>query len=151
VETDLLGSIMLSGPGAGGDATASAVAGDIADIARGIALPVFGKPASSLAPYEQARMRRHEGGYYIALNLYDRPGAFASIANRMAECEISLQSVVQRENSDGARTDAGNKAMPVIIITHETNEKAIADALTFIKQDGNVVGEPKMIRIEKLS
>ena len=151
VETDLLGSIMLSGPGAGGDATASAVAGDIADIARGTALPVFGKPASSLQSYERARMRRHEGGYYIALNLHDRSGAFASIANRMAECEISLQSVVQHENSGDVDADDGAKAKPVIIITHETNEKAVADALSLIKQDGNVVGEPKMIRIETLS
>ena len=69
----------------------------------------------------------------------------------MAECEISLQSVVQHEKSDDVDADSGDKAMPVVIITHETNEKAIADALAFIKQDGNVVGEPKMIRIEKLS
>ena len=69
----------------------------------------------------------------------------------MAENEISLQSVVQHENSGEADTDGGDKAMPVIIITHETSEKAVADALAFIKQDGNVVGEPKMIRIEKLS
>lgn len=154
VESDLLGSIMLSGPGAGGDATASAVAGDIVDLARGLQVPVFGKAASNLAPFERARMRRHEGAYYVALELYDRPGAFASIANRMAELEISLQSVVQHERGTSGK-EGGNerddKAVPVIIITHETNEKAVSDALTLIKEDGNVVGEPKMIRIEKLS
>ena len=147
IEADKVGSLMLSGPGAGGDATASAVAGDIADIARGVKPPVFGRPAVDLKPYERARMRRREGGYYIALNLLDRSGAFASIATRMAECDISLKSVVQHSDSKDAETDA----LPVIIITHETSEKAIGEVLDFIIQDGHVVGEPKMIRIEKLS
>ena len=147
IEADKVGSLMLSGPGAGGDATASAVAGDIADIARGLKMPVFGRPAVDLVPYERSRMRKHEGGYYIALNLLDKPGAFSSIATRMAECDISLQSVVQRSSDK----DPKNDALPVIIITHETTEKAIGDVLDFLLKDGHVVGEPKMIRIEKLS
>ena len=147
IEADKVGSLMLSGPGAGGDATASAVAGDIADIARGLKTPVMGRPAADLKPYEQARMRRHEGGYYIALNLLDQSGAFASIATRMAECDISLKSVVQ--HSDSKNEESG--ALPVIIITHETTEKAIGEVMDFIIKDGHVVGEPKMIRIEKLS
>lgn len=146
VEADKVGSLMLSGPGAGGDATASAVAGDIADIARGLNTPVFGRPAVELKPYMRARMRRHEGGYYIALNLLDRSGAFASIATRMADCDISLQSVVQHSR----RKEMKAEALPVVIITYETTEKAIGDVLDLIVKDGNVVGEPKMIRIEKL-
>jgi len=147
IEADKVANLMLSGPGAGGDATASAVAGDITDIARGLNVPVFGRRASDLKPYERARMRRHEGGYYISLNLLDRSGAFASIATRMAECDISLQSVVQHSRKKNTKSEA----LPVVIITHDTTEKAVSKALGFIVKDGNVVGKPKMIRIEKLS
>lgn len=147
IEADKVANLMLSGPGAGGDATASAVAGDITDIARGLNVPVFGRRASDLKPYERARMRRHEGGYYIALNLLDRSGAFASIATRMAECDISLQSVVQHSRKKNTKSEA----LPVVIITHDTTEKAVSKALGFIVKDGNVIGKPKMIRIEKLS
>ena len=49
VDADFVGELMLSGPGAGGDATASAVVADIVDIARGVRVPPFGRPAASLA------------------------------------------------------------------------------------------------------
>ncbi|MEO1066518.1 MAG: homoserine dehydrogenase [Pseudomonadota bacterium] len=150
VEADRVGALLLSGPGAGGDATASAVAADIADIARGMMMPVFGKPATMLAPYERARMRLHEGGYYIALHLLDRPGAFASIATEMARCDISLQSVVQHRRSTDASSGGDAVAQPVVIITHETTEKAVKQALEAIVDGGSVVGKPKMIRIENL-
>ena len=96
VEADFVGQLVLSGPGAGGDATASSVMSDIADIARGDRVGTFGRPASSLEPYRRAAMRAHEGGYYIRLSVYDRPGAFAAIARRMADAAISLESIVQR-------------------------------------------------------
>lgn len=147
IEADRVGCLVLTGPGAGGDATASAVVGDITDIARGSKCPVFGRPASQLEPYQQAKMRLHEGGYYIALSLIDRAGSFASIAARMAEFGVSLKSVVQHDGDTGD----GKEAQPVVIITHETTERAIAGALDLIASDGNVVGKPKMIRIERLS
>ena len=55
VEGDFIGAVMLSGPGAGGNATASAVVGDIIDLARGVRVPPLGRPAASLEPYRQAR------------------------------------------------------------------------------------------------
>ena len=101
VEGDFIGSVMLSGPGAGGNATASAVVGDIIDLARGVRVPPLGRPAASLQPYRQARMQAHEGGYYLRLKVRDRPGAFAAIARRMAEAGISLDSIVQRNRPLG--------------------------------------------------
>ena len=80
VEADFVGQLVLSGPGAGGEATASSVMSDIADIARGDRVGTFGRPASELEPYRRAAMRAHEGGYYVRLSVYDRPGAFAAIA-----------------------------------------------------------------------
>src|SRR5690606_15167865 len=71
IETDILGELLLSGPGAGGNATASAVIGDVADIAKSRPGfqhgPVFRRPAKELAPYKKAAMRKHEGDCFIRL------------------------------------------------------------------------------------
>ena len=80
IDADAVGSITLAGPGAGGDATASAVIADIVDVARGLQIKPLGRPAGELDPYVRAKMRAHEGGYYIRVTVPDRPGAFASIA-----------------------------------------------------------------------
>lgn len=146
VDSDLLGSILLAGPGAGGDATASAVLSDIMDVAGGVLPPTLGLPPSKLVPYKRARMRAHEGGYYIRLSVYDRVGAFASIARRMAENEISLESIVQRRREHAADATTA----PVILVTHETTEAAVRKALELVSRDGHLKGEPKMIRIEAL-
>ncbi len=149
VEADVVGQIVLSGPGAGGNATASAVAGDLCDIAKSRPgfqqAPALGKPARQLRPYKRARMRAHEGGYFIRLSLNDRAGAFASIASRMAEENISLESIVQHHGKSG-EAEGGFK--PVILITHETTESAISTALEKIKADGHLAAPSQMIRIE---
>ncbi|MGD9916323.1 MAG: ACT domain-containing protein, partial [Rhizobiaceae bacterium] len=135
-----------SGPGAGGNATASAVVGDIADIAKSRPGfqhgPVFGRPAKELKPYKQAKIRSHAGGYFIRLTVHDRTGVFASIAKRMADNEISLESIVQR-----AATDDQHKT--VILVTHETTEAAVRKAVEGITKDGHLVDKPQVIRIER--
>jgi homoserine dehydrogenase len=154
VEADFVGQLVLAGPGAGGEATASSVMSDIADIARGDRMGTFGRPASSLEPYRRAAMRTHEGGYYVRLSVYDRPGAFAAIARRMADCGISLESIVQRRRAP--KTTAPEHPVPeapqpVIMITYETTEAAIRQALEGIAADGHVASDPQMIRIEPLA
>lgn len=146
VDTDLLGSILLAGPGAGGAATASAVLSDILDVAAGTSVPTLGIAPQQLAPYRRARMRAHEGGYYIRLQVADEVGAFAAIARRMAENQISLESIVQRRRED---EDGG--VAPVILITHDTTEAAVRKALDAVQRDGHLRGDPRMIRIEKLA
>ncbi|WP_428688401.1 homoserine dehydrogenase [Roseibium sp.] len=153
VDGDFVGEIVLVGPGAGGNATASSVVADIADIARGDETPVLGMPAADLKDYQRARMRMHEGGYYIRLSVYDRPGAFAEIARCMGEAGISLESIVQKRHAteDGparANTDA---PQPVILITYETTEVAMKEALEAVMSKGVVAEKPQMIRIEKLN
>lgn len=154
VDGDFVGDIMLVGPGAGAHATASAVVGDIADIARGIRGATFAVPAKSLKPHQRARMRAHEGGYYIRLSVYDRPGAFAAIAGRMAEQDISLESIVQQRGASelpGIAPDMGRGApTTVVMITHRTTEAAIRRALDAIEGDGHVDEKPQMIRIERM-
>ncbi|MGO1161524.1 homoserine dehydrogenase [Brucella pseudogrignonensis] len=150
IETDLLGELLLSGPGAGGNATASAVIGDIADIAKSRPGfqhgPVFGTPAKALQPYKRAKMRKHAGGYFIRLTVYDRIGAFAAIAKRMAENDISLESIVQRPLMD---SDVSDGIKTVILVTHETTESAVKKALEVILKDDHLVNKPQMIRIER--
>jgi len=93
---DFLGQIMLEGKGAGEGPTASAVVADILDIANGVVLPPFGLPVADLKPFEHSRMRAHEGEYYLRLLVHDKPGAVAAITQRMAEQDISLDSIVQK-------------------------------------------------------
>nr|WP_321483280.1 homoserine dehydrogenase [uncultured Cohaesibacter sp.] len=155
IEGDAIGAITLSGPGAGGDATASAVIADIVDIARGLEVKPLGRPASVLQPYKRARMRAHEGGYYIRLKVSDQPGVFASIANRMAEQSISLESIVQRKakykvEQKSEMNSADTSHQDVVLITYETTELAIRTAIETIVSDGHVVAAPQVIRIERL-
>jgi homoserine dehydrogenase len=153
IEADTVGSLMMSGPGAGGDATASAVAGDICDIAKSKPGhqhgPALGQPAHSLLPHERSQMRAHEGGYFIRLTVQDKPGTMASIATRMAEQDISLESIVQRKPK--SKSGGENTQAPIILVTHKTTEQAIKAALEGVSSDGRLIGEAQMIRIEKLS
>ncbi|MBZ9954198.1 MULTISPECIES: homoserine dehydrogenase [unclassified Mesorhizobium] len=148
IETDILGELLLSGPGAGGNATASAVIGDIADIAKSRPGfqhgPVFGRPARELKPYKKAQMRSHAGGYFIRLTVHDRIGVFAAIAKRMADNDISLESIVQHAISGEA---AAQKT--VILVTHETTEAAVRKAVDGITKDGHLTDKPQVIRIER--
>ncbi|BCG87957.1 homoserine dehydrogenase [Mesorhizobium sp. 113-3-9] len=148
IETDILGELLLSGPGAGGNATASAVIGDIADIAKSRPGfqhgPVFGRPAKELRPYKKAQMRSHAGGYFIRLTVHDRIGVFAAIAKRMADNDISLESIVQHAVSGEA---AAQKT--VILVTHETTEAAVRKAVDGITKDGHLTDKPQVIRIER--
>ena len=85
------------------------------------------------------------------MNVLDKPGTMATIATRMAEQNISLESIVQRRTKPRhAVDDPASDAQPIILITHECTEQAIRDALAAIKGDGRLVGEAQMIRIEKL-
>ncbi|CDZ51382.1 homoserine dehydrogenase [Neorhizobium galegae] len=149
IESDILGELLMVGPGAGGNATASAVLGDIADIAKSSPgaqrVPVLGTPAASLAPYKRARMQSHEGGYFIRLTVADRTGVFASIAARMAENGISLESIMQRAKPDAA----ADTPKTIILVTHATMEDSIRKAVEAIKAENYLVGEPQVIRIER--
>ncbi len=149
IDADAVGNVTMSGPGAGGDATASAVLGDIVDIARGIMLPPLGISVADQTPYVKARMRAHEGGYYIRLTVSDRLGAFASIAGRMAEAGISLASIVQKNREGQPEVSNGPETKTVLLITHQTSESAIREALVHIRADGHIVGDPQLIRLEK--
>jgi len=143
--------ITLVGPGAGGAATASAVVADIADVARGARVNPFGRPVERLRATEKAPMERHEGGYYIRLMARDLPGTAATIATRLAEQKISIESIVQRHANgvDAARSAGKSSQVPVLLITYATYEDAVYRALQAVQRDKVISGRPQVIRIEK--
>jgi homoserine dehydrogenase len=139
---DTVGELTFVGPGAGGGATASAVLADIADVARGEMMPVFGRPAAGLEKLQKAPMQRHEGGYYVRLTALDKRGVFAAIAGTMAEHGISLESIIQKGSPRQA-------TVPVVLITHATTEHLIRGAVAAIAEKGVLDGPPQVIRIER--
>ncbi len=147
VKGDFVGDLMLEGRGAGAHPTASAVLSDAVDIARGNFRPAFGVPAKDLRPYKAAPQKAHEGGFYVALSLLDKPGAVAAVAGILADEKISLESIFQRGKTE---KDAPRATAPFILITHDTVESAMRAALERIEKDGHVAAHPRMIRIERL-
>ncbi len=144
---DFVGDVLLEGRGAGAHPTASAVIADVVDIARGNRRPAFGIAASELKPYRNAPLKAHEGGYYVALDLVDRPGAVASVARILADEKISIESIVQRgKQAPEAKRDTAQ----FILITHDTVATAIRAAIAKIEKDGHVASKPRLIRIERL-
>ncbi|HWF95900.1 MAG TPA: homoserine dehydrogenase [Xanthobacteraceae bacterium] len=152
IDADTL-ELTLMGPGAGGAATASAVVADLMDLACGRRVPVFGRPAAMLTKPQRAPMQRHEGGYYIRLAVVDRPGTAATIARRMADEKISLESIMQhgqdRRPHGGEDPQRVDRPALVVLITYATTEDAVRRALAAIEQDGVLSEKPQVIRIEK--
>ncbi|MEO0637308.1 MAG: homoserine dehydrogenase [Pseudomonadota bacterium] len=142
IEGDYIGATVLQGPGAGGKATASAVAGDIVDLARGTKIPTFGIQTGALAPFTNAEPRP-DARFYLRLHVTDKAGVFAAIAGHMADNSISLESIVQRR-----RSDEPDDAKMIILITHGTTRAAVDQAVKAIAKDGYLVSDPQMIRIE---
>ena len=155
IDGDFSGNILLVGAGAGGRATASAVASDILDIARGSVVPPFVLPTRDLKPHVSAKLGAHFGSYYVRMRLQDKPGVMGAIATRMGDQGISLESIVQHTPVvvplPGVEPAVQPKGpVSVIIITHETTEEAMRKAIETIEQDGKVTERPQMIRIEEL-
>jgi homoserine dehydrogenase len=154
IESDFVGDLLLVGPGAGAGPTASSVVADIVDVARGDCLRPFIVPAAKLRGHKRATLGSHKGAYFVRLTVYDQPGALASIAGRMAENDVSLESIVQRRPRHvlpgrGHRPGHG-EVMQLVLITHDTVESGIRRALKQIEHDGKIAGRAQMIRIEKL-
>ncbi len=146
IDGDAIGELTLVGPGAGGDATASAVAADLVDVARGTRVPMFGRPAASLLDADRVPMQRHEGGYYVRLAVVNKPGAMGAIAARFGERMVSLEAIMQKR---ATREAAASGVVPVVLMTHGTTEASVRDALARAVEDGVVREKPQVIRIER--
>ena len=141
LEGDSVGQIVLRGAGAGEGPTASAVMGDVTDIARGLRLPTFGQPAASLKQAQSA-VAAAPAPYYLRLQLMDKPGALAKVAAVLGDAGISISRMRQYGHAD--------TSAPVLIVTHKTMRDAIDTAISNFPRTGVVEGEPVAIRIEEL-
>ena len=140
-EGDFVGRVMLEGRGAGEGPTASAVVADLIDIARNRHTPVWGAASADLSNAPSIPMAQHVGAYYLRLMVVDRPGVIADVTAILRDLGVSLESMLQRGRSPG-------EAVPVVLVTHETQESAMRDALARIAALNAVVESPTLIRIE---
>ena len=143
VQSNFAGTTSYEGPGAGGDATAAAVASDLVDIARQHRTSTFSIPAADLEQPSAASMDKIAGPYYIRLMLLDKPGVIADIAARLRDQDVSVESMIQRSRNPC-------DVVTVVLTTHEANEKSIQSALQSIEMIESVVEKPRMIRIEEI-
>ncbi len=143
-EGDFVGATMFQGRGAGAGPTASSVAADLVEIARGGRLPAFSVPARALKPITASPMERHRGAYYIRLMVKDQPGVIADVAAALRDESVSIEAFLQRARHP-------TQAVPVVMISHETEEAAMNRALAKIAALATVVEPPRTIRIEKQS
>lgn len=139
---DWAGDTIYVGRGAGEGPTASAVAADIVDIARGTILPAFGVPAEALVPLPIADMAGHKGAYYVRLMVRDMPGVIADISAALRDEAVSLEAMLQRGRSP-------DEAVPVVLTTHDTTEASMQNAMARIGALSSVLEPPCMIRIEE--
>ena len=139
IEGDSVGQIVLRGAGAGEGPTASAVMGDVCDVARGLRIPVFGQPAKTLAA-APAAMSALPAPFYLRMGLVDKPGALAKVAAILGDAGVSIHRMRQYDHV--------NDSAPVIIVTHKTSRADLDHALAAMAKTDVVIEEPVALRIE---
>jgi len=145
---DALGPSMYYGAGAGMMPTATAVLGDVLDVARdrlGLGGPRLAPLGFSVRDLRKARVRPIGdvvSEYYLRIHAEDQPGVLGKIAGLLGRSGISVESVVQR-----GRKSRG--AVPIIFRTHETRERDLRRAVARVAAMPSIEGTPVAIRIEE--
>ena len=144
---DFVGPTMLYGSGAGMDATASAVLGDVMSICRDKAAcvksraPIMGYCQEAVKSLTIKKMSQVESRYYLRFTCVDRPGVLAQIAGCLGEHNISIQSMIQPDEYEV-------NAVPIVLMTHLALEADINAALESINALDIVTQETFLIRVE---
>jgi len=140
---DSVGETMYYGPGAGGDATASAVIADIVDIVRGNQGPMLGYKKGleggglKLLPADEIVTH-----YYLRMEVDDQSGVLAKVTHELDGFGISIESMLQKPHGTDDR-------VKLLFTTHECQEAKIQEAIEAYKKLDCVHGEIAMMRIEK--
>ncbi|MDD9897114.1 MAG: homoserine dehydrogenase [Gammaproteobacteria bacterium] len=146
VHGNMVGATLYSGPGAGAEATASALVADIIDLARhiksGISAPVY--PALGYVEMHDdlsvIGIEDIEAEYYLRIPAVDRVGVMAKISSILQDHDISIEAVIQKE--------AISETVPIIILTHTAAEKRLNQAIVAIEALADVTGKINRIRVE---
>jgi homoserine dehydrogenase len=128
------------GPGAGGDATASAVVSNIIDIARGSKSPMLGFKRPLESGMKLSKIEEIKTKYYLRVSVVDKPGVLAKIAHLFGELNISIESMLQKPKAKGRAN--------LLLSTHECLEKDIQMALKALESLDFIDEKPFMMRIE---
>ena len=139
---DRVGETMYYGPGAGGDATASAVIADLVDIVRGNHGPMLGYKKGLESGLKLLPKDAIVTQYYLRMQVEDKSGVLAKIAATLGEFDISIETMLQQP------TDANGSAT-LLFTTHRTQEANMQEALAALKELDVVQGDIAMMRIEK--
>jgi homoserine dehydrogenase len=131
IESPAITEITLSGPGAGGRQTASAVLGDV--ISAMIPPPTLPAPAE-----EQALVTDTQSAFYLHLEVADRPGVLAQVAEILGLQEVSVKSVVQKGLGDDARLE---------MVVHPVLESKFKAAVDLIGRLDFLRSPPRWIRV----
>ena len=147
ISGDAVGDVMLYGHGAGMMPTASAVVGDVVDIARNLSRGATGRvPLRSFQPDKIGRIPivsvdELVTHYYFRFTVKDQPGVLSTISGILGEYGISIQSVQQK-----GRKSSG--AVPVVMLTHRAREADVQKAFRRIEALDVVDEKPMLIRLE---
>lgn len=143
IEGKRIGRIFIQGPGAGAGPTAAAVAADIADVMTKAVRPVFQAPAGDLAPFVAIDPARAVGKAYLRVMVQDQPGVIAAISETLAECDVSIDSFLQKPVE-------GAGGVPIVLVTHATPESKLLDAISRIEKLRTVLERPRLLRVARI-
>jgi homoserine dehydrogenase len=139
VEAESAGRLMFYGAGAGGGPTASAVLGDLVVVARNRVAGIRGPDAPSYAELPVLPMSEAMTRYHVALDVADRPGVLAPVAEAFARHGVSIQAVRQEGRGDDAY---------LVIVTHASRESALAATVADLSAMESVRAVDSVLRVE---
>ena len=148
---DAVGPTLYYGAGAGAEPTASAVVADLVDVVRVLTsdpenrVPHLAFQPDALADLPILPMEQVETAYYLRLQAADRPGVLADVTRILADQDISIESILQKEPL------AGESEVPIILLTHRTLEKNMNQAISRIEALSSISAKVMRIRLEQLS
>jgi homoserine dehydrogenase len=150
VQGDAVGATLYYGKGAGAEPTASAVIADLVDVTRMHTadpenrVPHLAFQPNAMSDLKILPMDEVQTSYYLRLRVQDKPGVLADITRILADEQISIDAVIQKEPGEGeTQTD-------LIMLTHLTREKRINAAIKKIEALGVVAGKVTKLRLEEL-
>lgn len=150
VKGDAVGPTLYYGAGAGAEPTASAVVADIVDVVRALTadpenrVPHLAFQPDALADTPVLPMAAIETAYYLRLSAVDRPGVLADVTRILAELDISIEAIIQKE----CLADAS--AVPVIMLTHRVREQRMNEAIARIEALAAICAPVMRMRVEYL-
>ncbi|MBU6467917.1 MAG: homoserine dehydrogenase [Betaproteobacteria bacterium] len=151
VSGDAVGSTLYYGPGAGAEPTGSAVIADLVDVARMAdaaphqRVPYLAFQADCLTDDPVLSIEQVKTSYYLRMSALDRPGVLADVTRILAQLNISIEAMLQREPS------AGEERVDVIILTHVALERDVNKAIEAIEKLDTISGPVVRIRLETLA